>query len=203
MPLGRGPISKLVGGAVGLGQEYSAHRKEAKAREAAANSTAAEGHQDNGDSPPNYDELHSDRAQWELDEIQQEGHSDPDQEEEVTDTDKLIERFFNKHPQQVQISELGQLPQPVIIPQRRPSHKTRGFVRAYAPDLRACQISERTFLDFLDGFGKAIKMQGVFNIVQLGVLAGAITVDVVAGPMIWVHLVSLYCALRLEHFLDL
>ena len=191
MPLGRGPISKIVGGAIGLGQEINAHHKETKAQEAAA-AGAARGHPRNdGDSSPDYDDLHGDQAQWELDEFQQEDHSDPEQTEDVRDTDKLLEQFFQKHPQPAQILDLGQLAHPVVIPQRRPSHKTRGFVRAYAPDLRACHISEKTFLDFLDGFGNAIKCQSAFNIVQLGVLAGAITVDVIAGPMIWVHVAAL------------
>jgi hypothetical protein len=46
----------------------------------------------------------------------------------------------------------GNLPCPVIIPQRRPRDWTRGFMRAYAPVLANCGISEATFLDFLKAF---------------------------------------------------
>ena len=41
------------------------------------------------------------------------------------------------------------LPAPVILPQRRPKNKQRGFVRGYAPLLGECSgIDQQTFLDF-------------------------------------------------------
>ena len=47
------------------------------------------------------------------------------------------------------------LPCPVVIPQRRPGSKTRGFMRAYAPVLADYDISEAAFLNFLKSFHKA------------------------------------------------
>ncbi|KAL2788804.1 hypothetical protein BJX66DRAFT_308045 [Aspergillus keveii] len=47
------------------------------------------------------------------------------------------------------------LPFPVIIPQRRPGAKKRGFVRAYAPALANCGISQDMFLKFVSDFHKA------------------------------------------------
>ncbi|RLL93202.1 hypothetical protein CFD26_100616 [Aspergillus turcosus] len=47
------------------------------------------------------------------------------------------------------------LPCPVIIPQRRPGAKRRGFVRAYAPVLADCGISQDVFLKFISDFHKA------------------------------------------------
>lgn len=47
------------------------------------------------------------------------------------------------------------LPCPVIIPQRRPGSKRRGFVRAYAPVLAQCGISQDVFLKFISDFHKA------------------------------------------------
>ncbi|RAH65901.1 uncharacterized protein BO66DRAFT_460862 [Aspergillus aculeatinus CBS 121060] len=41
------------------------------------------------------------------------------------------------------------LPFPVILPQRRPRTKTRGFVRAYAPVLQDAGVDQTTFLRFL------------------------------------------------------
>ena len=49
----------------------------------------------------------------------------------------------------------GWLSCPVIIPQRRPENKERGFTRAYAPALLNCGIDEATFLNFLDSLNKA------------------------------------------------
>ena len=44
---------------------------------------------------------------------------------------------------------------PVVIPQRRPGSKGRGFMRAYAPVLSDYDISEDFFLAFLKTFHKA------------------------------------------------
>ncbi|KAJ5578765.1 uncharacterized protein N7459_007729 [Penicillium hispanicum] len=39
---------------------------------------------------------------------------------------------------------------PVVLPQRRPKARDRGFIRAYAPALADCGIDQAMFLDFLD-----------------------------------------------------
>ena len=44
---------------------------------------------------------------------------------------------------------------PVVVPQRRPGRKGRGFMRAYAPVLSDYDISEEFFLAFLKTFHKA------------------------------------------------
>ena len=44
---------------------------------------------------------------------------------------------------------------PVVIPQRRPGSKGRGFMRAYAPVLLDYDINEEFFLAFLKTFHKA------------------------------------------------
>ena len=52
-------------------------------------------------------------------------------------------------------AQLQRLPCPVIIPQRRPGAKKRGFVRAYAPVLADCGVSQDVFLKFISDFNKA------------------------------------------------
>lgn len=52
----------------------------------------------------------------------------------------------------------GRLPCPVIIPQRRPENKSRGWMLAYAPALNDCGIDQTTFLDSLGAFNKASKV---------------------------------------------
>jgi hypothetical protein len=47
------------------------------------------------------------------------------------------------------------LPYPVIIPQRRPGSKARGWSRAYPPDLEAFGVDQDTFLTFLSNFEAA------------------------------------------------
>jgi hypothetical protein len=51
------------------------------------------------------------------------------------------------------------LPCPVIIPQRRPGAKKRGFVRAYAPVLADCGISQDVFIKFISDFHKASQVR--------------------------------------------
>lgn len=50
------------------------------------------------------------------------------------------------------------LSDPVILPQRRPRWKNHGFIRAYAPALRECDIDEEQFLDFTDNFHQTAKV---------------------------------------------
>jgi hypothetical protein len=50
---------------------------------------------------------------------------------------------------------------PVIIPQRRPHDKTRGFIRAYAPVLQDFGIAPATFLAFLKEFHKRSQVRGL------------------------------------------
>lgn len=54
-----------------------------------------------------------------------------------------------------ELQPLRPLPCPVIIPQRRPKKKDRGFVRAFAPVLADCGINQEMFLEFLEDFDKA------------------------------------------------
>lgn len=50
------------------------------------------------------------------------------------------------------------LPCPVIIPQRRPGTKSRGFVRAYAPVMEGCGVGQDVFLKFQDDWIIASKV---------------------------------------------
>lgn len=57
------------------------------------------------------------------------------------------------------VNSSARIPYPVIIPQRRPGNKDRGFVHAYAPVLGDCGIGQDAFLGFLDSFYKASKVR--------------------------------------------
>ncbi|KAJ6032594.1 hypothetical protein N7540_003326 [Penicillium herquei] len=60
------------------------------------------------------------------------------------------------------------IPCPVIIPQRRPGAKDRGFVQTYAPVLAECGIGQDAFLGFLDTFHKASKASRWLEVLYLG-----------------------------------
>lgn len=117
-----------------------------------------------------------DEAYWELDEAadadppaySERGEIDdakPESGEAKPDVHKLLQKFLTSHPAPTHAT--GRLPCPVIIPQRRPRTKSRGFVRAYAPVLADCGIDQDTFLEFLKTFHKAsqVKKPFLFSIV--------------------------------------
>ena len=95
--------------------------------------------------PPAYDYSPSVRGEFD--------YAEPESAEAKPDVHKLVQKFLTSHP--APTHGTGRLPCPVIIPQRRPRTKSRGFVRAYAPVLADCDIDQDTFLEFLKTFHKA------------------------------------------------
>ena len=68
----------------------------------------------------------------------------------------LANSFIDQYPPPK--APVGTLQLPVILPQRRPGNKRRGFVQAYAPMLEQAGIGEAAFLSFCDYFEQAIKV---------------------------------------------
>lgn len=109
-----------------------------------------------------------DEAYWELDEATDPDppaydyspsvrggidYAEPKSGEAKPDVHKLVQKFLASHPAPTRGT--ARLPCPVIIPQRRPRTKSRGFVRAYAPVLDDCGIDQDAFLEFLKIFHEA------------------------------------------------
>lgn len=59
------------------------------------------------------------------------------------------------------------LPCPVVIPQRRPGDKGRGFILAYAPVLEQCDIDHEVWLEFLRSCNKAVQGSPVLSAVEV------------------------------------
>ena len=59
------------------------------------------------------------------------------------------------------------LQRPVIIPQRRPGARDRGFIHAYSPDLAEKGISQETFLSFIQNFHAASQASPLLNVVSV------------------------------------
>ena len=180
-------LVKLVGTGIGLAAEAHAHHKESKSRATspAPGSTAASSaasKETNAppnyeDAPPVYAELPPDQASeliaagraalaeqrqeddeeaWQLDDAAEE--ADPQAYAEVSDKDvkaELMRVLVRLPPPNLAY----RLPCPVILPQRRPRAKARGFVRAYAPVLEGCGINQDAFLVFLNTFDKASEVR--------------------------------------------
>jgi len=86
---------------------------------------------------------------WALDDAQDEIIRD--QTPEATPPAGVLEDDFLIHHPPPNYT-VGRLPMPVVLPQRRPKTRSRGFIRAYAPVLENCGIDQATWLEFLDSF---------------------------------------------------
>ncbi|GAB7355485.1 hypothetical protein MBLNU459_g5981t2 [Dothideomycetes sp. NU459] len=96
--------------------------------------------------------------QWTLDEAQDElvGGLAPEQGADARDLVHLADTFVRNYPpSQNGSTATRRLSLPVVLPQRRPKDRSRGFVRAYAPVLQECDIDQAMFIDFLETFNKA------------------------------------------------
>ncbi|KAL9077085.1 MAG: hypothetical protein Q9157_003481 [Trypethelium eluteriae] len=114
------------------------------------------------DNPPEYDE-----QDWALDEAADAADDKPADEHETEkdpkkisariNVDELIAKYMVRHPEIGRPVVSTGLPVPVILPQRRPGTKKRGFVRAYSPVLDDCGINQAMFLDFLETFDECAR----------------------------------------------
>lgn len=111
--------------------------------------------------------------QWELDDTQTELLSNPQGEPSLSQPAKddadLATIFIREHGSTPITGQ--RLEMPVILAQRRPKNRSRGFVRGYAPILEDVGIDEATWLDFLDKFDAATMASPwiqVLNFAEIG-----------------------------------
>lgn len=133
-----------------------------------------------------------DEREWGLDEAQDElvEGSEPQHKFKggAANPDKVIAAFLARHPMSITISPAIPPPSydaatatpqgvtyklefPVVIPQRRPQTKKRGFIRAYAPDLANMGIDQATWLDFIETFNEASLANPWINALNLASIA--------------------------------
>jgi hypothetical protein len=83
------------------------------------------------------------------------------QEEAATsqqNAELALDNFIRAHPRPGAAPALAAVPRlrcPVVISQRRPGNKERGFVKAYAPDLEPFGIDQDSFIDFIRAINRA------------------------------------------------
>ncbi|KAL2211896.1 hypothetical protein CC79DRAFT_1268350 [Sarocladium strictum] len=85
--------------------------------------------------------------------------SSPEVEEDETKKKPIdfAKDFVARHPfDSTKQASSSPIDLPIVIPQRRPKQRGRGFVRAYSPVLASTGIDQPEFLDFVDSFNKAI-----------------------------------------------
>ena len=150
-----GRIARGIGSAIGLTEESIAHHQESKQTEQRLDLPSEE--RNRSPSPQRGADDEFDEDFWELDDVERTEAPPPNPFDNVQSEQDLVHIFEMVHPPAY--SEVnGRLSLPVCLPQRRPGHKTRGLILAYAPVLKEVGIDEKTWLDFLAGFEQAIKV---------------------------------------------
>lgn len=173
-----GPLARGISNVMGLSSEAYANHKNKKSRSPspANGKTVADGYvQQLGQSslaPPSYDSVRrqpmdsdysydeDDDDVWVREEAQKQllPPEDPGSSQDES-VEAIISRFEAAHSSPEYTEAMVGIQMPAIIPQKRPERKGRGWVRAYAPVLNDVGIDQATFMDFLDGFQKVIKVR--------------------------------------------
>ena len=137
-----------------------------------------------GESEENLEE------EWNLDDAQDEVIGKSAEEGPVRDTSELQDTFLRNHPppKNVEHAPTGKLPLPVVLPQRRPKDRSRGFIRAYAPLLDNCGIDQATWLAFLDTFQKSSAANPWLNAINLASI----------GTMFMPHIISIVAGFAIQ-----
>ncbi|KAK5282274.1 hypothetical protein LTR40_003562, partial [Exophiala xenobiotica] len=157
------------------------------------------------DDAESYDseDLDADQEEWALDAAATELETPPPSYEEASasasasatpaSAEDVATSFLQSHKLTPTPSQQFQpLPFPVILPQRRPQDKSRGFVRGYAPILGECSgIDQQTFLDFLKDFDKSSKASPVLNVINIAAMGvGFVPSPIVMGVALAVQVAA-------------
>ncbi|KAF5536398.1 hypothetical protein FMEXI_10344 [Fusarium mexicanum] len=107
------------------------------------------------------------------------------------DPDSALESFIVDHPRPAVGLRTPSLPRPIVIPQRRPGNKERGFVEAYAPDLQSFGIDEEAFLAFIQATNKAVQASKWLYAIQVAAMGtGFIPNHIALGASAAVQIVA-------------
>ncbi|KAL7944974.1 hypothetical protein V8C42DRAFT_324225 [Trichoderma barbatum] len=114
-------------------------------------------------------------AAWELDAAQLQLEPPPEYAtviDQDIDTNAMADGFMRDHVlSSTQQNQERELPMPVILPQRRPGERARGFIHAYAPLLQSVGIDEATFIDFIKQLNMATAPSPWINAINLAAVA--------------------------------
>ena len=143
--------------------------------------------------------LQEDEEAWQLDDLA--ASTEPPSYEDSTspssDPDLLVHDLAASRQTNPQ-SPITALPLPVIIPQRRPRNKSRGFVRAYSPVLENVGIDQKTFLRFLKTFHSQSQANPIFNAITVVTQIAGLVPD----PIVMAVTISVQVATEIGKELD-
>lgn len=83
------------------------------------------------------------------------------------EADEAISSFTESNSRLSVTTPRGRIACPVVIPQRRPGNRERGFMKAYAPILSQHDISKEHFHSFINTLNKAIQASKFIAAVQI------------------------------------
>ncbi|PYH30616.1 uncharacterized protein BO87DRAFT_366698 [Aspergillus neoniger CBS 115656] len=160
----RANLVKGIASGIGLASEsisaYKASREEKKANASDTDNTVREATTGDADEVEHLiNEQHEE--EWVLDEAQDELAGDEhcaESEPAGGDIEGLAVSFLQNYPAPPPYAPTSDLPRlscPVVLPQRRPKSRKRGFIRAYAPALEGFGVDKTMFLDFLETSNRA------------------------------------------------
>lgn len=120
-----------------------------------------------------YSGVDQDEAVWELDEMAESVR--PPQHNDIMTTYEAEPEEVKMKMREALVQDLitmagpppqtiKPLPCPVIIPQRRPRHRDRGFARAYAPVLDDSGISQEVFLELLEDLDRVHTVRSIASL---------------------------------------
>lgn len=164
---------QLVASGIGLASESITHHREKKRAK-------AQGDGESCDDPPSLhlegeDEIPRnafDEEHWDLDDAQHDLTIELSPSQASTtpqDAKQTVAAFITRYPAPPPPygPERPKLTLPVVLPQRRPKDKSRGFIRAYAPSLEEVGIDQAMFLDFIETFDKSTQVSPWISAINL------------------------------------
>ncbi|GKZ91597.1 hypothetical protein AnigIFM59636_004232 [Aspergillus niger] len=157
-------LVKGIASGIGLASEsisaYKASREEKKAQAADSDNAVREATTEDAEVEHLINEQHEE--EWVLDEAQDELAGDEHRaysEPASGDIEGLAVSFLQNYPAPPPYTTPSpgspRLSCPVVLPQRRPKSRKRGFIRAYAPVLEDFGIDKAMFLEFLETSNRA------------------------------------------------
>jgi hypothetical protein len=114
------------------------------------------------DSDPDDKDMDLTEHQWALQDIEDELGDPP----AYSATEQQSEQPFGVTTELATVPQ--RLPQPVLIPQRRPGSRKRGFMKAYAPTLGThAGVGQDDFLGFLNDFDQSTQSAKIFHVINM------------------------------------
>ncbi|KAK7518772.1 uncharacterized protein IWZ02DRAFT_489591 [Phyllosticta citriasiana] len=181
-PLASGPLEK--------GEVIEITEKEAEHLKSTGQAVPA-GEANEKSEPVNIiipDRVEEDEEVWELDDAadkvweevpaEEQPPAYAETEEAQKNSNKRIQTLMDNLAAPPSQSDAARLPYPVILPQRRPREKARGFIRAYAPSLSAAGIDEASFMSFLSALYRESQVHPVFNVIFVGTTIAGFVPDI-------------------------